>query len=85
MCELCDEARGLLRKDKELLEWRGERVLNLPSGVRVRLNLLRFKEDPNKPPFETPPPPNGMKLWAMHEESKFFDVGYFYTPYVPYG
>lgn len=45
MCEICDEAKGLRDKDRDMLEVDRHVELTMRHGIRVRVNLLKFKAE----------------------------------------
>lgn len=76
MCERCDEIRGLRTKDRDLLELDTPSVVMLPHGVQVQVNRLRFKNAERKP----------RELGSnqvVRENHLYYDIGYFYAPYIP--
>jgi hypothetical protein len=79
MCELCDEVRGLQEKDRNLLEWGGETFVNLRHGVRVQMNVWRFKADEK----EYPQHREMTNRVVPKSGPQFFDLSYVYTPYIP--
>ncbi len=74
----------LREKDRELLEPGRQDTYELPHGVSVTLNILRFKVDENR---RRPELGRGIKkeLPSRNYEDvpRFFDIGYFYCPYIP--
>jgi hypothetical protein len=80
MCELCDQVRGLQDKDRDLLEWGGETIVNLRHGVRVQMNVWRFKADEKKYPHHR----EMTNRLVPDDGPKFFDVSYVRATHMPH-
>lgn len=74
----------LREKDKKLLEPGRQDTYELPHGVTITLNTLRFRADENRRPPEFS---RGLKKEIpsrrYQDVPSFFDMSYLYCPYIP--
>lgn len=69
--------------DSELLRYAGTEDVSLDSGVSVRIQRFTFRNDENPPDCLLVKPKFKDCLSVGNPVPEFFDVGYFYCPYLP--